>query len=1048
MVKVHFLYEVHLDFYCRGEHFVRVFSVFDHIRTYYRHPSTMAPGGFKKPLRRPSRAVRDPLPQATPWSSPGRTGITLSIPALKLNSKRPNRPLSPTRPHDKPRKDADPLLASTSSGLLSDKSLEAQASPQNVSARGDTLQKLLDGTATPAELRDAESSMFVPDEILLEAAEEYERQQNGNQLSLPMEQEDSNSLFDDDFFNTDPIWTIPNGCSTPNRSILRGGDDPPEELMDSTSIADHDISANTGSRIMQAAMNTITDGNPPPPNLSVPNAPSDMGTSQQSLDVPSPDLTTKTDTTPANKPAQSTPKSSATSSKHKRRILDFDSEDSLDTSKPHEKSRRVSDDEDGDPQKLMDSPLLAPPKYVLPTHSSGGKSTSATPALQPSVSDKTLRPLGKSKLPSLGSKGKAPLPPGSSSAASRSANPLASSQRRSPSKRSSQHGSRRPSPGRHHSHRSSSPGRSPPRHHRNSRPSSRSPPPRERHAGRPSASTSRGPDSTFNASHNQSHKSHNNSRKQQRKRKDNFRRSPPDDSGTEVPLTQPRTLEPYDRKPEDLPSLNSSTFKFEIGKLINDARYGNGRAVATSAGVLSNDDPLVQPAPEGSLFSAEDMRPASNQPSLDDSLVIKVLDIPEQVGAQMVSIKTKGVVPFVLLAKRPSDPKWSLPPLDIYDDFMNLFQCHLISADLGSFGVLDWYNKRGNVGLFGLRSEDVNKLVHVRKIITTKMMEGWIFNSYPHALAAKRYELTALLKGNLRAVELKVLPALIFLMNKNLTLQGSLECVKYKTFLRHEVSQQGESKAHWRLVVLSADEAFMLSLKAYPQHQPFLLGTGAVQIRGGERKADGKREKRSAQHPLSRGNDRGRSPDSRRTQRPTTSNRAEPNRQRPRRQSPSSTPTTKQGDAAPPPSRKKKAPAPSSASSSSSSSDGTSSSSSSSDEQEDMDVPESAHKPSKVPVFANHDRSLVITPDTTKGSVGRYAQSGSGTKLPSTNSSKKSNSKPASTERRKLKLIDRPLGDLNDKGSPLLSTSAIRSLTSGKNKNKRSLKKSDSFINV
>ena len=304
----------------------------------------------------------------------------------------------------------------------------------------------------------------------------------------------------------------------------------------------------------------------------------------------------------------------------------------------------------------------------------------------------------------------------------------------------------------------------------------------------------------------------------------------------ETPLSQPRTLENFEHTKESSPRLDSSILKFEIGKLINEARYGGGREVATAGGILSEDDPLVHPAPQGSLFSAENLLPPDEKQQLDGSIIINIQDIPEQTGEEMVEIKTKDIVPFVLLAKRAQDPKWTLTPLDFYDDFMNLFQCFLLEQDVEIFQALEWCNKRGNVGLFGVQSNDLNILNNLRNFITTKSMAGWIFNSYPHALAAKRYELTALLKSNLRTLDLKIVPKMVFLLNKKLMLKGSLECVKYKEFKAGEVSKQGESKTHWRLVVLSADEAFMTSIKPFPQSQPFKLGTGTVQIRGGERK--------------------------------------------------------------------------------------------------------------------------------------------------------------------------------------------------------------------
>ena len=241
----------------------------------------------------------------------------------------------------------------------------------------DVLQKILDGVATPAELRAAESSTYVPDEIIVQAAKEYEqRLRDGAQanpgLSLPIKEneDDNNSLFDDDFFNTDPFWTIPNGSSTPNTSvsqILCGDDRPQEDLVPSEPSA---VSSETGDRILQAAMNSMADvsettpGDLPPDQLLDEDVPTRNLTGDVSHTTSKPSKSTrlprkkgKTFSPPLRDsrwtPTMDSP-TNKTSQSNKRRILD-DSDDSLNTSRPNEKNLRLSeDDEDEDSDFNMD----------------------------------------------------------------------------------------------------------------------------------------------------------------------------------------------------------------------------------------------------------------------------------------------------------------------------------------------------------------------------------------------------------------------------------------------------------------------------------------------------------------------------------------------------------------------------------------------------------------------------------------------------------------------------------------------------------------------
>ena len=720
-----------------------------------------------------------PQAQAQPWEEQGRTGITLRFPKSQPSGLQHHRP----RRVDRPPEPTPSRKSRNSQGV-------------NPTKEPDTLQKLLDGVATPAELRAAESSTYVPDEVLLQAVEEYEASQRNNnnaESSDPKMDKMDDDIFGPDFFETDPFWSFNTGRSIPDhspesphdqRQILRDGATGQEELEDTAITLQ-----TTGDQIMQRAINSIQD---------VSETDMDLDQAEPDSVPPSMDNTEHS--------SMNTPRS--TKPPNKRSSPDHDGDDP-DVSKPHEKSRRLTDDEEEDlpntssnckgnvVSKLI-GPRISTPKKSAPSSSkktkTGSRNYSRTkPVERPDIATGEHDQTNKSVQSPVKSDNNTDKRSETSNNSKRKdvleGNPPNTDEHTIPPR-----GSRKDSGSQHNPNSSSSQGQS-------------RPPPTE---------SSRA-----------------------KRRQTAFQDVPV--APAEQPLAQPRVLEDYTPNPDDVQiDLNTSSIHLEICKLISDARSGATQDSNSSVSSKIIPETMIKKIKSDTLFSAEDLLP----PDTHDANVstIHIPEIPAQSGAKMIDLKIQGDVPLVLLTKRPADKKWSLPALDVFDDYMNLLQCSFLKHDRKFCRSITSCKRWNQTGTFTLRPEPLSLFNELRDKIVRYKMDGWIFNTYPKDRIARCFELTALLKNNLRAFDLTVLPAAIFTLNGSLNLRGSLECYQYQVFDKNERSKQGELKTHWRLASLSADEEFMNSIKPFPQSQPFFIGSATIQVRGGERRREEKKK--------------------------------------------------------------------------------------------------------------------------------------------------------------------------------------------------------------
>ena len=116
-----------------------------------------------------------------------------------------------------------------------------------------------------------------------------------------------------------------------------------------------------------------------------------------------------------------------------------------------------------------------------------------------------------------------------------------------------------------------------------------------------------------------------------------------------------------------------------------------------------------------------------------------------------------------------------------------------------------------------------------------------------------------LLRNNLRDYEIDCFSDGI--VNKNPGLKGSVYVSHVKTYGEKDVTAFGESKNGWRLVRLQGSKEFLRSLEDFPESHRFKLGSTVIQIRGGKRKIEQKRDQggfRGRRGPSGRARARGR----------------------------------------------------------------------------------------------------------------------------------------------------------------------------------------------
>ena len=110
----------------------------------------------------------------------------------------------------------------------------------------------------------------------------------------------------------------------------------------------------------------------------------------------------------------------------------------------------------------------------------------------------------------------------------------------------------------------------------------------------------------------------------------------------------------------------------------------------------------------------------------------------------------------------------------------------------------------------------------------------------PKDVLMDRTRLSTILRLNLRGFDLDCFSDELF--SRNNGLRGTVGISHIKQYGKKDVTNYRESKNGWRLVRLDGSAEFLESLEAFPESKSFTLGSSVIQIRGGKRKQETRRD--------------------------------------------------------------------------------------------------------------------------------------------------------------------------------------------------------------
>ena len=229
---------------------------------------------------------------------------------------------------------------------------------------------------------------------------------------------------------------------------------------------------------------------------------------------------------------------------------------------------------------------------------------------------------------------------------------------------------------------------------------------------------------------------------------------------------------------------------------------------------------------------------------LNESLIFDIKDLvreEDRIKGMAGEVRTKGIIQFVLLQSNTALTDWILPSEQTFHDFVNRMECYFIKEKLELGKTIRWTNLWGSVGLLGLSAKKKERLEEIRDFISyADMIPGKFFTTIPKEMLLDRTRICTLFRNNLRSYDIDCFSDGIF--KKNPGLKGSVGVFHVKTYEETDVTAHGESKLGWRLLRLQGDREFLKSLEQFPESHRFKLGSAVIQIRGGRRKAEQKRD--------------------------------------------------------------------------------------------------------------------------------------------------------------------------------------------------------------
>ena len=229
---------------------------------------------------------------------------------------------------------------------------------------------------------------------------------------------------------------------------------------------------------------------------------------------------------------------------------------------------------------------------------------------------------------------------------------------------------------------------------------------------------------------------------------------------------------------------------------------------------------------------------------IDDNAPMIELTIPEFIWpsqektmANLVNVKSRGVIQFIVLARsaHTNNNVWDAPDINNIRHFASYLICTISELKLDFGTVLRWTNPWGNAVVMGLDSSDLDMLQKFRTFVSTLRFVHQFFNTFPKDAMTSNFGLSVILKGDLTEFKEQVLAEALFARNK---LYGTLETLQSETFTAADTTRSGVSKSGWRNVTLEGDDVFLESLNNFTATHWFNIGPGTVQIHGGDRRAE------------------------------------------------------------------------------------------------------------------------------------------------------------------------------------------------------------------
>ena len=227
---------------------------------------------------------------------------------------------------------------------------------------------------------------------------------------------------------------------------------------------------------------------------------------------------------------------------------------------------------------------------------------------------------------------------------------------------------------------------------------------------------------------------------------------------------------------------------------------------------------------------------------------------------ELNTLKASGPVHFVVLQRLGATPdcNWMLPTIQQFHNVVNFVECSQVSRRFRVRSVVKWSGVWDAVGTLGLILDDVAKFKIYRDFFENVSNAGMNYTLMPKDAVVQEKCLSAILKTELRTIELSQFPGALFEANGEL--RGSIHITHSRTYGAGDKTRAGDPKDGWRLIFFRGSPSFLDSIVEIPESHKFPLGSDGVQIWGGERAEDPRRRSSAAARGRGRARGRGGTP--------------------------------------------------------------------------------------------------------------------------------------------------------------------------------------------